>query len=254
MQVFNTLALIGPRTLPTKTSDLSQLDIANMLSLFVLESEEMADIAVDNELRTGTAIMAKELYAGPGYTIEFDWQKNLRLNRFQKNPVLLADHINSVDNVIGRVPKCTKTRNGLQTSLEFAPDDRSQALQSKWDAGFIKGLSISYSPDAVTYEEVKPKTKGGRYSYKMKVPGAEMTHLALVPVPRDPDSLKNAFTNCLSIMGANIDNSIFELGSLLDEEENTVEDNSVVSVETEVDNELAVSDEQMARFRAIFTR
>ena len=99
--------------------------LTQAMNLFQMESDEIVENAVQEETkyRTGTAIYSKKLYNGPNFSIELDWQNNLRLDRFNKNPVLLADHVNSVYDVIGRVPEIKKTRKGCLLYTSPSPRD-----------------------------------------------------------------------------------------------------------------------------------
>ena len=161
------------------------------------ENKTYSDIEITNadgttkkvRIRKGLALVNSKLPAGwPKSYINLDWRKNLSLTRFKSNPVLTADHVNSVDNVIGRVSKIDKAEKGLQVELDFAEDDeRAQRIANLWDRNYLKGLSITYSIQDYEFQ-FDEKSRESIFDIKK----AELSYLAVVPVPRDAKSLKNS--------------------------------------------------------------
>lgn len=146
----------------------------------------------EDGLRYGMAIVNDQLPGGwfEDY-IRFDWRNGLSFERFDKNPVLLKDHMNSVDDAIGMVPSHEITDAGLRIAMDFdMADPTAAAVAGKWDRGYVRGLSIAFMPDVNESRFLIEEDYNGEEVWVYQVDKAELTHIAVVGVPRDPDSLK----------------------------------------------------------------
>lgn len=78
--------------------------------------------------------------------------KGLNLSRFKANPVMLADHFNSLNSVLGRWGNIRIEDDNLKADAEFDEADPEAAkVKGKVDRGFVKGASIGllFEPSAL---------------------------------------------------------------------------------------------------------
>ena len=73
--------------------------------------------------------------------------KGIDLKRFKKNPVMLAQHWNHIDALLGKWINIEKGEDGrLTAEAEFdQEDDVAKKVQGKVDRGYLKGVSIGIS-------------------------------------------------------------------------------------------------------------
>ena len=147
----------------------------------------------ENGLRSGIALLNTKLEGGFFIDeIEFDWRKNLKYNRFDKNPSLVVDHGMGVDDVVGFINERATTPDGLNIKFSPAPTQRAEQVFQMWDEGYVKGLSIWHSPlpgeDTFEYDAEED-------IFRLIIGESELNNVSIVSVPRDPDSLKNSNTN-----------------------------------------------------------
>ena len=159
------------------------------MNTLYLDSTEIQNQSKEGELiRSGVASLSNELRAFAGATVHFDWKNNLDIDtRFRKNPILLRDHLDNSDGLVGRVPTLEKQTKGLYAELEFMQFGNGLNIQQMWDGNWIQGLSTSY-----TYEKAEWEWSNDYETVDIYIPEGVMTHLAVVTVPRDPDALKNS--------------------------------------------------------------
>jgi len=85
-------------------------------------------------------ILSDEGVDSHGFIVKTD---GIKLDRFNANPVLLADHKRGVANVIGKWENIQKVDNKLiATPLFDENDEFAMKVKSKVDSGFLKGVSV----------------------------------------------------------------------------------------------------------------
>ncbi len=99
------------------------------------------------------------------------------LARFKKNPVMLADHTNKTEKVVGHWTKFNQDRAGLamEGALTNAPDDFSRRVRFLVVERSLRTLSI-----------------GGMFLYDTDGRGVkkiELWETSIVPIPANPDAL-----------------------------------------------------------------
>jgi hypothetical protein len=108
--------------------------------------------------------------------------EGINLSRFEKNPVMLSNHRNGNEFVLGRWADLKK-ENGLLTGIpEFDSDDEDAAkIEGKVNRDFIKGASMGllFNQEDMVYV-------GGRIWLK----SCELVEGTIIPVPSNPNALK----------------------------------------------------------------
>jgi len=105
------------------------------------------------------------------------------LTQFKKNPVMLINHENKVENIAGSFTKLEEDDKGLYFESEFSQSDLPLIKHARtvYGEGHAKALSIA---GKFLYEdEDNPK----------HLTLAKIYEISLVPVPADPNSLAVAF-------------------------------------------------------------
>lgn len=107
----------------------------------------------------------------------------INLDRFKANPVMLSNHWNSTDNVIGRWENLRIEGSQLKADAVFDENDEdAKKIASKVEGGFLKGCSmgIRYS-----YEFMEEKPDG---SYVLTQ--SELFEASIVAVPSNANAVK----------------------------------------------------------------
>lgn len=99
------------------------------------------------------------------------------ISQFMRNPVLLADHLNKVENLAGRFTKVVEDARGLfvEAELSNSPTPFLKHIRALVAEGHLKTLSMS-----------------GRFEYKSDGRGivkVELLEGSLTPIPANPDAL-----------------------------------------------------------------
>ncbi len=107
----------------------------------------------------------------------------LRLERFKINPVMLDDHYNSTNSVIGKWKNIRIQGNQLMAEPEFdIEDENAKTIKGKVDRGFIKGVSIGIIFDR---EKMKIGADG-----KLFLSEAEVLEASIVAIPSNAGALR----------------------------------------------------------------
>lgn len=109
--------------------------------------------------------------------------EGINLDRFKANPVMLSNHWNSTDNVIGRWENVRIEGSQLLADAVFDEnDDDAKKIASKVEGGFLKGCSmgIRYS-----YQFMEEKPDG---SYVLNQ--SELFEASIVAVPSNANAVK----------------------------------------------------------------
>lgn len=105
------------------------------------------------------------------------------LTRFKANPVMLDDHRNSTDAVLGRWKNIRVEGSCLLADDDFdVEDERANKIKGKVDRGMIKGCSMGISFDSSRMER-KPDD-----SYELVE--SELAEASIVAVPGNANSLR----------------------------------------------------------------
>jgi len=112
------------------------------------------------------------------------------LKEYLKNPVLLIDHVNSIDHVAGSMPEIIEDEKGLRFKAKFSDSTLPLIAHARqvYTEGHAKGISIA-----------------GRFHYENpdapnQLTLAEIYEISLVAVPADPDALAAAMEKALKLL------------------------------------------------------
>jgi hypothetical protein len=108
--------------------------------------------------------------------------KGIGLGRFKKNPVMLADHRNSLDSILGSFTDVKKSDGVLMGTPLFDSDNETTAeIERKYNSDFIKSCSMGITfnhEDMVFVEGVLVLNK------------CELMEVSLVAIPSNQNSLR----------------------------------------------------------------
>lgn len=107
-----------------------------------------------------------------------------KLDRFQQNPVILADHRNEVEAIVGRGKVWTDPTRGLMLEVVWADTERAKTARQLYEGGFARAVSVGFLP--VKYDLIRDE-KGlvvGIHFLEQ-----ELLEVSLVTVPANPDAL-----------------------------------------------------------------
>ena len=109
--------------------------------------------------------------------------KGINLERFKANPVMLSNHWNSTDNVIGRWENIRIEGSQLKADAVFDDNDEdAKKIASKVDGGFLKGASMGIR---FSHEFMEEKPDG---SYVLAE--SELYEASIVAVPSNANAVK----------------------------------------------------------------
>lgn len=107
----------------------------------------------------------------------------INLERFKSNPVMLSNHWNNTDSVIGRWDNVRIEGSQLLADAVFDENDEdAKKIASKVEGGFIKGCSMGIR---YNYEFMEEKPDG---SYWLTV--SELFEVSIVAVPSNANAVK----------------------------------------------------------------
>ena len=144
------------------------------------------------------------------------------LANFMKNPVIIANHIYKVENIIGKATSIYVEDEKLVVEWIFATTDLAQDVRKLYDGGFIKTVSVGFIP-----KERDPNDRN-------IITRAELLEVSFVPVPCNP--------NALSLWKEILDEMI-EKGLIIKEENEQESEEIAQSEETWAENEENSTDE-----------
>jgi len=146
-------------------------------------------------------VASTENVARDGMVIPADaWQ----LDNFRKSPVFLWAHDYFSRPPIGRVTNVEVKDDQLLADVEFDQDDEfARQVESKYRKGILSAVSVGW--DTLSYEPPNGPNVAPR------VTKADLLDISAVPVPSDPDALKQRGKRAMAALG-------HELLALADEE------------------------------------
>lgn len=119
------------------------------------------------------------------YPDNYEGKNVYDLSRFKKNPVLLADHQNSVGNIIGTFTKIKETDKGLEFEAKLMPNPQTDIAKHAVEAikgGFARALSIG---GMWKYENPKnPNQLTSAYLHEISAVAIGADEYALTDIPK----------------------------------------------------------------------
>ena len=115
-----------------------------------------------------TAVIAVNDDVGDGFQINL---RNLELDSYRKNPVVLWAHDRWDRSPIGRTLELRWTNRGLEAEFEFDKSPFAREIEASWRRGFVRGASIGCMKQE------------GSDNY-------ELLEWSIVPVPADRDAVR----------------------------------------------------------------
>lgn len=142
---------------------------------------------------------------------------------FMKNPVIIANHIYKVENIIGKATSVYVEDNKLIVEWVFAETELAKDVKTLYDGGFIKTVSVWFIP-----KERDPNERN-------IITRAELLEVSFVPVPCNPNALS---------LGKEIVDDLISKGLLIKEETNEQESEEIAhDEESWAENEENATDE-----------
>jgi len=142
---------------------------------------------------------------------------------FMKNPVIIANHIYKVENIIGKATSVYVEDNKLIVEWVFAETELAKDVKTLYDGGFIKTVSVWFIP-----KERDPNERN-------IITRAELLEVSFVPVPCNPNALS---------LGKEIVEDLISKGLLIKEETNEQESEEIAhDEESWAENEENATDE-----------
>ena len=109
-----------------------------------------------------------------GEVIKVSWWE---LDNFMKNPVIIANHVYKVENIIWKATNVYTEDYKLVVEWVFATTDLAQDVRKLYDGGFIKTVSVWFIP--LERDQSQPNI----------ITRAELLEVSFVPVPCNPNAL-----------------------------------------------------------------
>ena len=130
-----------------------------------------------------------------GEVIKVSWWE---LDNFMKNPVIIANHVYKVENIIWKATKVYTEDYKLVVEWVFATTDLAQDVRKLYDGWFIKTVSVWFIP--LERDQSQPNI----------ITRAELLEVSFVPVPCNPNALS---------LGKEVVDDLVAKGLLIKEEE-----------------------------------
>lgn len=106
---------------------------------------------------------------------------------FMKNPVVLANHDYSIENIIGRATSIKIQSDGLTATTQFHDKGLGADAFELVNTGFARAWSIGFRPtEHESMKDDKGSFKGFRFTKW------ELLEYSLVAIPANPDAVSNA--------------------------------------------------------------
>ena len=136
---------------------------------------------------------------------------------FMKNPVIIANHVYRVENIIWKANNIYVENDKLIVEWVFATTDLAQDVRKLYDGGFIKTVSVGFIP-----KERDPNNSN-------IITRAELLEVSFVPVPCNPNALS---------LGKEVVEDLIAKGLLIKEEgeEEKKEDEADANDENEIND------------------
>ena len=154
-----------------------------------------------------------------GEVIKISWWE---LWNFMKNPVIIANHIYKVENIIGKATNVYMQDDKLIVEWVFAETELAQDVRKLYDGWFIKTVSVGFIPKERDAEQRNIITK------------AELLEVSFVPVPCNPNALS---------LGKEIVDDLISKGLIVKEEAPADEEKVEETTETPEDKEVVEGEE-----------
>ena len=122
--------------------------------------------------------------------------KGIKVSNYRRNPVLQWAH--SRDIPIGRVRDLKKTDDALIVEdFEFlAGDPFAERVENAWDRGVVRAASVAWLP--LESERVESDDEADSFFFpRWRDVKSDLLEISLVPVPADPDALRDAFLRAI---------------------------------------------------------
>lgn len=152
-----------------------------------------------------------------GEVIKVSWWE---LDNFMKNPVIIANHMYKVENIIWKATNVYTEDYKLVVEWVFATTDLAQDVRKLYDGWFIKTVSVWFIP--LERDQSQPNI----------ITRAELLEVSFVPVPCNPNALS---------LGKEVVDDLIAKGLLIKEEVNEQE-----TEENENENETWAENEEIA--------
>lgn len=123
---------------------------------------------------TFKVVASDETVDRAGEVIKVSWRD---LVNFLKNPVIIANHIYRVENIIWKATSVFVENDKLVVEWVFATTELAQDVRKLYDGGFIKTVSVGFIP--LDRDENNPRI----------ITRAELLEVSFVPVPCNPNAL-----------------------------------------------------------------
>lgn len=130
-----------------------------------------------------------------GEVIKVSWWE---LDNFMKNPVIIANHVYKVENIIWKATNVYTEDYKLVVEWVFATTDLAQDVRKLYDGWFIKTVSVWFIP--LERDQSQPNI----------ITRAELLEVSFVPVPCNPNALS---------LGKEVVDDLVAKGLLIKEEE-----------------------------------
>jgi len=134
-----------------------------------------------------------------GEVIKVSWWE---LDNFMKNPVIIANHMYKVENIIWKATNVYTEDYKLVVEWVFATTDLAQDVRKLYDGWFIKTVSVWFIP--LERDQSQPNI----------ITRAELLEVSFVPVPCNPNALS---------LGKEVVDDLIAKGLLIKEEVNEQE-------------------------------
>lgn len=134
-----------------------------------------------------------------GEVIKVSWWE---LDNFMKNPVIIANHMYKVENIIWKATNVYTEDYKLVVEWVFATTDLAQDVRKLYDGWFIKTVSVWFIP--LERDQSQPNI----------ITRAELLEVSFVPVPCNPNALS---------LGKEVVDDLIAKGLLIKEEGNEQE-------------------------------
>ena len=148
--------------------------LTEKLAKEISEKIWLLDIKEIGENWTFKVVASDETVDRAGEVIKVSWRELLN---FMKNPVIVANHIYKVENIIWKATNVFVENDKLVVEWVFATTDLAQDVRKLYDGGFLKTVSVGFIPKERDPENQRIITR------------AELLEVSFVPVPCNPNAL-----------------------------------------------------------------
>lgn len=165
-------------------------------SMVLFRGEELRTRAVDEKARRATFVAATEVGVRSWFGSEWLRAAGVKLERFQRNPVILDSHVrDEAGRIVGRATKTWVEGREVLVEVEFATTKRAEEIWDLVRTGFLRAVSVGYWP--IKWTELERGQFDGEGAARVEGPGVvvtewELLEISMVPVPADQFALLRA--------------------------------------------------------------